>query len=124
MRAMRLNTILTLTCVAFLFCGCKQEEGESCQIDDDCDEGLICCKDNPFATETDRGICMTQEECDTRDVSTDPSAEEETDPSTDPAGDEDAQEEVTDPVGDPHPDPLPDEVSEDPTPDPASDAAD
>jgi hypothetical protein len=108
---MRLNTILTFACVALLLCGCKQEESESCQIDDDCDEGLICCKDNPFATETDRGICMTQEECDTMDVSTDPSAEEETDPSTEPAED-------------PHPDPLPDEVSEDPTPDPASDAAD
>ena len=118
----RMNTrvILTAACMIVVLAGCKQEEGESCQTDDDCDKGenLICCKANPYAIETDRGVCMTRDECDTIDASTDPGVDTQDDESEDPAVDDDALEddapdEVTDPAPDPADDPM-----EDPAADP------
>jgi hypothetical protein len=109
---MNTRTILGAACMILVLSGCKQEEGESCQIDDDCEGSLICCKSNPYAIETDRGVCMTREECDTRDTSTDPGVETEEDVPEDPASDEDAREEVTDPSPDPTVEPEDDPVDD------------
>jgi hypothetical protein len=53
--------------------GCKQADGESCQVNGDCESGLICCKDSPVATPVDWGVCLSQPDCDAvpEDTSTD-----------------------------------------------------
>lgn len=35
--------------------GCAQAEGEVCQLDSDCESGLVCCKPSPSVTV--RGLC-------------------------------------------------------------------
>jgi hypothetical protein len=42
--------------------GCKQDEGERCQIDRDCTEGLICCTLGRDAAVSE-GICRTAADC-------------------------------------------------------------
>jgi hypothetical protein len=42
---------------ACLFGACKRGEGDSCQIDTDCDDGLVCCK----ATTAARGTCAASQ---------------------------------------------------------------
>ncbi|MBW2261245.1 MAG: hypothetical protein JRG91_04660 [Deltaproteobacteria bacterium] len=117
---MNTRAILAAACMIVVLAGCKQEKGESCQSDDDCSgDDLICCKANPYAIETDRGVCMTRDECDTRDASTDPGVDAQDDESEDPTDDDDALEEVTDPAPDPADDPL-----EDPATDPGVDTED
>ena len=47
MRKLRLRTILPFAAIAIAvaaWSACKQEEGERCQIDEDCSDGLICNK--------------------------------------------------------------------------------
>lgn len=38
---------------------CKQSEGDPCQVDSDCDDGLICCP----ALQTPRGQCLSDPRC-------------------------------------------------------------
>ena len=45
MRKLRLRTVLPFLAIALAaaaWSACKQEEGERCQIDDDCSDGLLC----------------------------------------------------------------------------------
>jgi hypothetical protein len=103
-------------CLLVSIAGCKQTEGESCQLDKDCDSGLICCKRDPLAIESSWGVCMTPADCDTawQDTSTDPEVDGEDDTRLDVADDEEPLEEVTDPVGDdPAIDPVEDTAVED-----------
>lgn len=52
--------ILAITIL--LLVGCKQSEGDRCQLDSDCDDGLICCY---FTTKTVKeGICLPPSKCD------------------------------------------------------------
>ena len=45
---------------ASLLCACKRAEGESCQDNTDCDDGLVCC----IAESAARGTCAaTLDEC-------------------------------------------------------------
>ncbi|WP_236519448.1 hypothetical protein [Sandaracinus amylolyticus] len=41
--------------------GCGQTQGETCQLDGDCESGLICCKTT--SAESVRGTCQTDPEC-------------------------------------------------------------
>ena len=43
-----------------LFAGCKQVDGERCQIDSDCEEGLICCV---LPNKTTKGTCREKSRC-------------------------------------------------------------
>ena len=43
-----------------LMAGCKQEDGERCQIDSDCEEGLICCV---LPNKTTKGTCREKTRC-------------------------------------------------------------
>ncbi|MDQ3368438.1 MAG: hypothetical protein M3680_23680 [Myxococcota bacterium] len=44
MKRLLLGTMLSLTVLAplVLVAGCKQKEGERCQVEADCEEGLVC----------------------------------------------------------------------------------
>jgi hypothetical protein len=54
-------TMVAIT-ITLLLVGCKQAEGDRCQLDSDCDDGLICCY---FTTKTVKeGICLPQSKCD------------------------------------------------------------
>lgn len=47
MRKLRLRTVLPFAAIALAaaaWSACKQEEGERCQIDEDCSDGLVCNK--------------------------------------------------------------------------------
>jgi hypothetical protein len=46
--------------------GCSQSTGETCQVNADCESGLICCRPNP---EVPRGTC--QKTCDIVQTPTD-----------------------------------------------------
>jgi hypothetical protein len=85
-------TILSACLLALA--GCSQGKGESCQIDDDCEGSLICCKTNPLAIVTERGVCMTPEACENRDTST-------TDTASDSTGDTETPDVTDDDAGDP-----------------------
>ena len=114
-----------------LLTGCQQGEGESCQVNGDCESGLICCKDSPVATPVDWGVCMTQEDCDAvPDVTTD--GEEDTTVADTPedtavadtpedTGEDTFVEDTV--VEDTAPDPADDPVEEDPAADPGTDDA-
>ena len=56
-----MRTSVTLCFVAAcLLCACKRTEGESCQDNTDCDDGLVCC----IAESAARGTCGTSlDEC-------------------------------------------------------------
>ena len=43
-----------------LMAGCKQEDGERCQIDSDCEEGLICCV---LPNKQTKGTCREKSRC-------------------------------------------------------------
>ncbi len=45
-----------LLLMAFGPTGCKQTEGEACQVNSDCKSGLVCC----FDSQTGKGTCQDQ----------------------------------------------------------------
>jgi hypothetical protein len=50
--------LLSLATVSLSFVGaCSRSEGDSCEIDGDCDDGLVCCK----ATTAARGTCAASQ---------------------------------------------------------------
>ncbi len=78
------KAIMILFLGAIAASGCKQTEGESCQIDNDCEAPLICCKSAGSDTPIDRGICLLESECNlVPDAVTDTSPDTAGDPGTD-----------------------------------------
>lgn len=49
----------------FFMSGCKQLEGERCQMDSDCEEGYICCEKGVA------DICLPKDKCNVPDAGTD-----------------------------------------------------
>ncbi|MBN2723081.1 MAG: hypothetical protein JXR95_03310 [Deltaproteobacteria bacterium] len=50
--------------VSFLFlilASCTQGQGDRCEIDNDCDDGLICC--HPVGEAGSEGTCQLYEDC-------------------------------------------------------------
>lgn len=41
-RLLRLTAVIALTCPLVLVAGCKQGLNERCQVQSDCDDGLLC----------------------------------------------------------------------------------
>lgn len=59
MRTMKMMlALVSLLLLAVGGAGCKQAEGERCQIDSDCDDGLICCDESGSG-----GICKPKSKC-------------------------------------------------------------
>lgn len=57
---------LVLFAALFTLCAaCGQTSGEVCQLDGDCESGLVCCKDLGVvvATTAARGVCRTPQAC-------------------------------------------------------------
>ena len=48
--------------VIALIPGCKQGEGDRCQLDSDCEDGLVCCVDPAHISEG--GVCREKGKCD------------------------------------------------------------
>ncbi|HVK83388.1 MAG TPA: hypothetical protein VM513_04725 [Kofleriaceae bacterium] len=58
MRKLRLRTVLPFLAIALAaaaWSACKQEEGERCQIDEDCSDGLLCNKATQQCARTSGG---------------------------------------------------------------------
>jgi len=55
------KTFIISALLSLFLLGCYQEEGQRCEIDDDCATDLKCCK--PF--NSDEGTCRTEANCDT-----------------------------------------------------------
>lgn len=55
-------TALLLAGILTLSTGCKQGEGDRCQLDSDCGDNLVCCVDP--ANLNEGGICRPQGKCD------------------------------------------------------------
>jgi len=79
-----MRTLIFISVVG-LFVGCTQGEGEVCQSDRDCDDGLVCTPD-----EDDRGFCQdpddvdkTPPEMDASEAPLDPDPDASLDASTD-----------------------------------------
>lgn len=53
-----------LLVLLFLVGSCKQNEGDRCQIDSDCSEGLICCRAFNISAAVG-GTCHPADKCDT-----------------------------------------------------------
>jgi hypothetical protein len=54
-RGLRVHGLrLLAACVALGLLGCVQAEGETCQLDSDCDDGLACQREGQSA----RGVCI------------------------------------------------------------------
>jgi hypothetical protein len=56
---------LTTACGLLFACvltGCKQDEGERCQLDSDCSDGLLCCF-GPGETKLTGGRCLPENRC-------------------------------------------------------------
>jgi hypothetical protein len=77
----RLTSIVVL-CAGLA--GCSQAQGEACQVDRDCDDGLVC------KVSGSRGTCEPPEMDDIRDANVDFDASFEGDAGFDAAVDEDA----------------------------------
>ena len=62
---MRHISIIHLCVCGILFCiGCRQAEGDRCQLDDDCSSELICCVDvSDQAAVIAGGTCQLQDKC-------------------------------------------------------------
>lgn len=54
-------TALLLAVFVTLAPGCKQAEGDRCQLDSDCEDGLVCCIDQQQANLG--GVCQPQGKC-------------------------------------------------------------
>lgn len=62
---MRHRETLSLCAALFSIClgtSCKQGEGDRCQLDSDCDDGLVCCVDS--AKVAQGGVCRPAGKCD------------------------------------------------------------
>ena len=60
MRLAQVTTICGALLMVALGAGCKQTDGERCQIDTDCEEGLICCV---LPNKTTKGTCREKTRC-------------------------------------------------------------
>jgi hypothetical protein len=59
---MRRAWLFALLLIASLTTGCKQGEGDRCQLDSDCEDGLLCCIDPARLNEG--GVCRPEGKCD------------------------------------------------------------
>jgi hypothetical protein len=59
---MRLAWVFSLLLVASLATGCKQGEGDRCQLDSDCEGDLVCCVDPSQVNQG--GVCRQAGKCD------------------------------------------------------------
>ena len=69
---MRLAWATALLLLATLLLGCKQGEGDRCQLDSDCEDDLVCCVDPAHIHEG--GICRPTGKCDQNPVDSGPDA--------------------------------------------------
>lgn len=68
-RLLRLTAVIVLTAPLLLAAGCKQGIGERCQVQSDCDDGLLCVL-QPGGTPQSGGSCQAPSSAQGADLAT------------------------------------------------------